>query len=175
VDVQPAAASSRTIVVVADVDIPNFGELLAPYIGRVPSEGRPRLLALLERGAAQRYRMWATDLPEHADVLLACSASEDEIADRIDAAFALDDARRDDVHAPLPDARRAYEDVFDGLDVWDQLRIQADAERQGARAWRNIAAVHPDPAVVRELHACAALEEASAERLDALIARHGGG
>jgi hypothetical protein len=62
--------------------------------------------------------------------------------------------------------------VFDGLDVWDQLRIQADAERQGARAWRNIAARIDDQAMIAALECCSSLEEASADRLDHLIANH---
>lgn len=154
------------------VSVPRFGELLAPYISRVPDGTRPRFLALLERGAAERYRMWAADLPEHADVLLECSRAEDEIADRIEGAFELDESLRDELHAPLPEATRTYYEAFAPHPVWDQLRIQANAERQGAHAWRSIAAHHPDPAVVEVLHVCSALEEASADRLDALIAAH---
>ncbi len=66
----------------SEPDIPAFGALLAPYISQVPPEATPRFLALLERGAAARYREWAAMLPEHGDVLLSCAASEDEIADR---------------------------------------------------------------------------------------------
>ena len=156
----------------ADVVTPNFGALLAPYIGQVPPGTRPRFLALLERGAAQRYRYWAGLLPDHAGVLLACAASEDEIADRVEALFTLDPALRAELEAPLPAARDTYYEVFAGLDVWDQLRIQAGAERQGAQAWRTIAADHPDPHAVAELATCSALEEASADRLDQLIAAH---
>ena len=154
------------------VSIPRFGELLAPYISRVPADTRPRFLALLERGAAARYRMWAEELPEHADVLLVCSRAEDEIADRIEGAFALDESLREAVYAPLDEATRTYYDAFSPHPIWDQLRIQANAERQGANAWRGIAASHPDPRVVEVLHGCSALEEASADRLDALIAAH---
>lgn len=151
--------------------IPDFGSLLAPFIGRVPAEAMPRFLALLERGAANRYREWVDRLPEHASGLAECARREDEIADRIEGAFALDDSLHDVLHAPLPEATRVYYDVFTAYDVWDQLRIQADAERQGARAWRNIAARHPDPRVVEILHSCSELEEASADYLDDLIAR----
>ena len=156
----------------SELQIPRFGQLLAPYIGQVPDTLRPRFLALLELGAADRYRHWITLLPEHAEVLGVCAAAEDEIADRIEAAFALDESLRDVLYAPIDGARQTYYDAFDGFDPWDQLRIQADAERQGAQAWRNIAAAHPDPHVVAELHTCSALEEASADRLDALIAEH---
>ena len=155
-----------------DLRIPDFGALLSPYIGQVPAAAMPRFLALLERGAAARYREWSVMLPAHADELLGCAASEDEIADRIEAAFTLDPALHDLLHAPLPAARATYYDVFSGMDVWDQLRVQANAERQGAQAWRNIATRVDDPSVLAALAACSALEEASADRLDALIAAH---
>lgn len=159
--------------VMTDVQIPNFGALLAPYIGQVGPALRPRFLALLERGAADRYRYWAELLPAHADGLLACAASEDEIADRIEGAFGIADADRAVVEAPLPGARDAYYAVFDGMDPWDQLRIQANAERQGANAWRSIADAVTDRSVLDALAACSALEEASADYLDGLIAAHG--
>lgn len=154
------------------LEIPRFGELLAPFISRVPGPAMPRFLALLERGAANRYRVWADDLPEHRDGLLECAASEDEIANRIEGAFALDESLRPALEAPLPEAIAVYYDVFAAFGVWDQLRIQANAERQGANAWRGIAASHPDPKVVRILESCSVLEESSADYLDHLIATH---
>ncbi len=155
------------------MEIPNFGALLAPYIGQVGPELRPRFLALLERGAADRYRHWAGLLPEHAAGLLACAASEDEIADRIEGAFAVAESDRAGLEAPLPGARDAYYAVFDGMAPWDQLRVQANAERQGANAWRSIATGVTDPDVLAALASCSTLEEASADYLDDLIATHG--
>lgn len=155
-----------------DVVAPDFGALLGEFIGQVPSGTMPRFLALLERGAADRYRHWAELLPDHAQVLLACAAAEDEIADRVEQAFLLDDSLREQLEAPLPAATARYHETFAPYSVWDQLRIQAQAERQGARAWRAIAARHPDPHVVAVLHDCSALEEASAARVDALVATH---
>ena len=93
-------------------------------------------------------------------------------AHRIEGAFALDESLRDALEAPLPDAKRTYYDVFTDMDVWDQLRVQANAERQGARAWRNIATRTTDQRVLEQLATCSTLEEASADRLDALIATH---
>ncbi len=154
----------------AQLQIPNFGQLLAPFIGQVSPSIMPRFLALLERGAADRYREWAAMLPTHAEALLQCAASEDEIADRVEAVFALDDALREELVAPLPRAKQTYYDAFSGMDVWDQLRVQANAERRGAQAWRNIAARMTDDRVIAELAVCSALEEQSADRLDALIA-----
>jgi hypothetical protein len=100
------------------------------------------------------------------------SSAEDEIADRVEAVFALDESLREALEAPLPEAKRTYYDVFTGMDVWDQLRVQANAERQGAQAWRNIASRTSDQRVIDEMATCSALEEASADRLDALIATH---
>jgi hypothetical protein len=156
----------------AALEIPRFGALLAPFIGQVPAPVVPRFLALLEREAANRYRHWAALLPEHADTLLACASSEDEIADRIEAAFDLDPSLRDLVHAPLPGAIETYVAVFSDFDVWDQLRIQANAERQGAQAWRSIAERGAAPGTLEALAKCSALEEASADLLDRLIAEH---
>jgi len=155
-----------------NLQIPRFGELLAPFISQVPAAVKPRFLALLERGAASRYRDWAEALPEHAELLLSCSASEDEIADRIESVFGVPDEMREALHAPLPGATQTYYDAFDGMDVWDQLRVQANAERQGAQAWRTISAAISDERVLEQLAACSALEEAAADKLDGLIATH---
>lgn len=167
-------APSSTLVAMAQVVIPRFGELLSPFISQVADDVKPRFLALLERGAASRYRGWAEALPDHAEGLLRCAAAEDEIADRIEAAFPMDESRRSEIESPLPGALKTYYDVFAPLDVWDQLRIQANAERQGAGAWERIAAHHPDPRVVEALDSCSALELTSADYLDALLAEYDG-
>ena len=158
----------------SNIVVPRFGELLAPFISQVPDEIRPRFLALLERGAASRYRGWAEMLPQHAEGLLRCAEAEDEIANRIESAFAMDETLRDQLEAPLPDALKTYYDVFAPLDVWDQLRIQANAERQGAGAWERIASVHPSAEVIKVLNSCSELELTSADYLDALLAEHDG-
>lgn len=155
-----------------DLAIPRFGELLGPYIARVAPETMPRFLALLERGAAERYRRWAAALPEHRDGLMSCAGREDEIADLIEGAFALDESLRPQLEAPLSDAIAVYYDVFAPLSIRDQLRVQADAERQGANAWRGIASRHPDPRVISVLDECSRLEELSADYLDDLVSRH---
>ena len=68
-----------------EVTIPSFGELLSPQLSRIPDPARPGCLARLERSAAERYRGWAAELPEHREGLLKCADREDEIADRIEA------------------------------------------------------------------------------------------
>jgi hypothetical protein len=153
----------------SQLEIPNFGELLAPYIGQVPEEQVPNFLALLERGAAERYRGWAREIPDHAEGLLMCAQREDEIADTVDGLFPIDDATREEISEPLPAARDTYYAVFVNLDLHDQLAVQANAERQGAAAWRGMLEGEPDPEVRSRLEHCALLEEASAAYLDDLV------
>ena len=152
----------------SDIEAPNFATLLAPFIVEVPEEGRPRFLALLERGAAARYRAWARELPEHAAILRACADREDEIADRVESLFPIAPELEKQIAEPLPRARDTYYDVFAGVPLLDQLAIQANAERQGAAAWRGMAASHEDAAVREELERCAQLEEESATALETL-------
>lgn len=150
---------------------PNFGLLLSPIIARVPAHAVPRFLALLERGAAQRYREWAVVVPEHTGVLLACALREDEIADRVDQVWPIDDALLEELERLLPPARDLYYGAFEGMSPWAQLLVQADAELQGAAAWRGIAVHHPDPVVCAELERCSLLEEESSRELQRIIQR----
>ena len=152
----------------ADVTIPNFGELLAEHLGGVDPDALPYLLSRLERAAADRYRKWARDLPEHEEGLLACAAREDEIADRAEAMFPPTEAHRRQVEAMIGSARAAYYAVFEGHSPIEQMTIQAGAERQGSGAWQGLAATHPDQADA--LDALAALEVDSALYLDELLA-----
>jgi hypothetical protein len=153
--------------------VPNFGELLSPVLAQVPAGARPRFLALLERTAADRYRDWAEAWPEHRAALLVCAASEDEIADRIEAAFGCDPATLDHLHSLVPAARDAYYRVFEGLPVAEQLRLQAGAELQGALAWQHIAERLPDSCgrdtLVAVLDSCSELERNSSTRVDGIL------
>ncbi len=142
-------------------DTPDFAELLAPFIGAVPEEAVPNFLALLERGAAQRYREWAKQLPDFREGLSRCAASEDEIADIVESLFPISDELASAIREPLPAARDTYYQVFEHLSLAEQLAVQADAELQGAAAWRGMLSEEL-PANVREgLERCSELEEAS--------------
>jgi hypothetical protein len=154
----------------ASVEIPNFGALLGKFIGAISPAGRPAFLAGLEREAAARYRGWAEAAPGESGGLLACAAREDEIADRIEARFAMSEADRAAAEKNLPEARKLYSEVFEGLTLRDQLTIQANAERQGAQAWRGILDGAQDEAIREVLRGCAALEEETADYLDTLLA-----
>ena len=150
--------------------VPNFGELLAPYIGKVPEAAVPNFLALLERGAAQRYREWAEQLPEHREGLLACADREDEIADTADRLFPLAEEYRAETEAPLPEAKALYYSVFADMVVTDQLAIQADAELQGAAAWRNMISADSSEELRAGLEHCSQLEELSSAYLRGILA-----
>ena len=150
-------------------DAPNFGLLLAPVLTRVDDASRPRFLALLERTAADRYRQWAVDDPEHGEVLLACARREDEIADRIEAVFPVPETKLAELLTLVPEAKALYYGAFTGRTVHEQIQIQADAELQGANAWRSIAKAVTDPDVLRELAHCSALEETSSAAARALF------
>ncbi|NND69540.1 MAG: hypothetical protein HKN19_18255 [Halioglobus sp.] len=150
-------------------DTPDFAALLAPFIGAVPEEAVPNFLALLERGAAQRYRDWAEQLPDFRDGLRRCAASEDQIADIVEGLFPIDEALASAIREPLPAARDAYYEVFEHLSLADQLAIQADAELQGAAVWRGMLAGEL-PAAVREgLERCSELEQESSAYLYSIL------
>jgi hypothetical protein len=154
----------------SSVDPPNFGELLGKFIQLVPDASRPRFLARLERGAADRYRAWAAALPQHAEVLLDCASAEEQIAIRVDALYAAIPEDLAAIESALPPARETYYAVFDGHSLRDQLALQAAAERQGSQAWQGLKLADGlSPAHLAELDALTALELASAERIDALL------
>lgn len=147
--------------------IPMFGELLAPYLSQIPDEAKPGALAILERGAAERYRGWAEAVPQHRAGLLACAAREEEIADSIDTLLPIPRQHRELVDKFIPHAKQAYFDVFEGLSAIDQMTIQAAAERQGARAWPAFVPAYPDKAL--DLEALSAIELESADYLDSIL------
>lgn len=152
-------------------EAPRFGQLLAEHIGSVPDRSRPRFLARLERGAADRYRGWAAAVPEHAHTLLDCAASEEQIAIRAEGLYAAIPEDLASIEAALPDANKTYYEVFDGLSVRQQLALQAAAERQGAQAWQRLK-VQPGLSDEHraELDALSTLELASADKVDAVVA-----
>ena len=151
----------------SEIDIPNFGEILAEHLSGVSPAAYPYLLSQLERTAAARYRGWADQVPEHRDGLLSCAAREDEIADRVEAMFPPTDEARAQVADMIPAAKDAYYAVFDGYTPLEQMTIQANAERQGAGAWQNLKEAYPHRAT--ELDHLSAIELESAAYLDEIL------
>lgn len=152
------------------VEIPNFGALLAPYIGSVPADALPAFLARLERTAAARYRMWAEAVPDHAEGLMECAAREDDIADRVEKIYpATEPEQIAAMDAAIIPAKETYYSAFAKLTPIEQMTVQANAERQGAAAWRAMVDPEPNEETKAALEKCAQIEEASADYLDALL------
>lgn len=147
--------------------IPIFGELLAPFLTPIAVTAKPGALAILERGAAERYRGWAEAVPEYRTGLLACAAREDQIANKVDALIPIPVEHRKTVEGLMVLAKEAYFGVFENLSVIEQMTIQAAAERQGARAWPGFIADYPD--ITEELQALSAIELVSADYLDKIL------
>ena len=154
----------------SSLEAPQFGQLLAEYIGSIPERSRPRFLARLERGAADRYRGWAAALPEHAHTLMECAGSEEQIAIRAEGLYDIFPDDLAAIEAALPPAIETYYDVFEGLTVKQQLALQAAAERQGSQAWQRL---KQQPGLTddhrAELDALTELELTSAETVEALL------
>ena len=147
--------------------IPVFGELLAPFLTPIAAEAKPGSLALLERGAAERYRGWADAVPEYRTGLMACAARGDQIADSIDSLIPIPEEHQGTVEDLIVLAKQAYFGVFDNLSVIDQMTIQAAAERQGAQAWPGFIPNYPH--IAEELRALSAIELVSADYLDHIL------
>ncbi len=152
-----------------NVEVPNFGELLAPFIGQVEPQYVPNFLALLERQAAQRYRDWADMWPEEREGLLQCAAREDQISDIIEALFPIPGEVAEKIAEPLPGARDLYYQVFDGIPVQQQLAIQAEAELQGAAAWQGMLDESTPEPVRNALNRCSQLEETSSAFVKSIL------
>jgi hypothetical protein len=153
------------------VRLPDVVEQLRPLIEALPFAIQPRLLARLERGAAERYGAWAAacaDAPR-AEGLRACAAREEEIAARAERIFPAQPEEEQQMSTVLPEIAKLYRAALAQRPVLDQYAIQAAAERRGAALWRGFASTHPDAAVRAALLACATLEERSAAFLEAVI------
>ena len=158
-----------------DAESPNIGAVLARVLARVPREEQPLLIAFAERLAADRYRGWADESPEASirAELRACADREEEIARRIESLHPDAASVQRALVERNPDLLEVNRTLFAGRPVAEQFRTQAEGERLGAATWRAFAA-HAKEALARDTFlGCAALEEASAEVLEKLIASRG--
>ena len=146
--------------------------MLAPLLARISEEQVPLFLALAERRAAARYRVWA-DAATDGDVrrrLLECSEREEEIARRVEGLFPEAGATQDAIGAAIPELADLIRSAFDDRSLREQLALQAEGERLGAATWRSLAEKAADPAMRATFPKCADLEERSAEVLEELLA-----
>ena len=156
-------------------ELPDVPAILGALVARVAPADRPLFLAIAERMAADRYRGWADEVddPDVRAGLIACAAREDEIADRVEAVFPDPAAVQQRLLAEFPELPQLNREVFAGRPLAQQFAIQAAGERVGATTWRAFAKAWPDAGGREAFLACAPLEEASAEFLDALRGRVG--
>ena len=154
--------------------LPDVGEELRPLIQALPLAVQPRILARLERGAAERYRAWAASCPDRpqADGLRACAGREEEIAARVEEIFPSQPDEQEQMSGVLREVAKVYRAAFAQRPIIEQYAMQAAAERRGAAVWRTLASSFADASVHETLLACAGLEERSAEFLEALVNRN---
>lgn len=151
-------------------DIPNIAEILAGVLRNVDPKRQPMLLAKLERLAAERYRIWASEQADQSakDGLLACADREDEIARRVESLEPNASAIQDTLLSEHPELLDLNRTLFEGRPLKVQFAMQADGERAGATAWRAYAAAS-NSAGKELLESCSALEQANADFLQTLF------
>jgi len=127
---------------VDQTNIPNVAEILAGVLRNIDPKLQPFLLAKLERLAAQRYRIWATDHLDQSvkEGLLACADREEEIARRVESLNPDASAIQDKLLSDNPELLDLNRTLFEGRPLKVQFAMQAEGERAGAQAWRAYAA-----------------------------------
>ncbi len=155
-------------------NLPDLGARIRPLILAVPSAIQPRLMAELERAAADRYQAWALLCPEpaQAEGLRACALREQEVAKRVEAVVPSQPDEHRHLRDALPGIAEAYRATLANRPVNDQYAIQAAAEQRGAAFWRSLASSFTDVPVREALAICAELEERSAEFLEGLLVQN---
>ncbi len=145
-------------------------EKLRPVVESLPTEAQLPFLAALERGAAARYRSWADAIsdPDLAEGLRACATREEHIATRIETLVGRDASQFPGLDSAWAEVREIGVKAFAERPLAEQLATQANAERGGAAAWRELASdASPQDRAVFE--ACAGLEEVSAAYLEKIL------
>ena len=154
-----------------EIELPDLAKALGPSFRNVDPGDRPLLLAVLERLAARRYRIWASEHsdPEVQAGLLACADREEEIARRAESLYPNAAESQDRLLAENPELLELSRTLFEGRPLKDQFTMQAQGEQAGAAAWRAQAAAAADPAAQELLQSCSPLEEANAAFLQSLL------
>src|SRR5688572_784034 len=145
-------------------------ERLTPLLAQRPPGERLFVVAMLERGSADRYREWAVRAkdPERARGLQECARREEEIATRLYARYGDAITQPADLAALLGVVQKEVIDLFGGRSDEEQYAIQASAERGGEAFWEGLAAEERDAATRQTLVDCAELEAQSAAFLESL-------
>ena len=152
-------------------DLPDVAVVVARVLQRAPRGQRPLLIALAERLAAARYRVWAAEVGDHARAALlsACADREEDIARRVESLYADAVAIQRDLVAQTPEFEEINRAIFAGRPLDQQFLMQARGERAGAATWRFFAERADGEAPRDVFLACAELEEESAACLESLL------
>ena len=112
----------------------DLGGQVRPLIQTLPVGVQPRMMATLERAAADRYRTWAGLCPEPAEAedLRAFTVREEEVAAHIEPAFPSQPDEQRHIRGVLPPIAEAFRSAMARRPVTTQYAIQAAAERRGA-------------------------------------------
>src|SRR5688572_25484832 len=116
-------------------DTRSFVERVRPLIAHRPRGEQLFVAALLENGAAQRYREWAAQNESLATGLRACAEREDAVATAVRKHFAAELAEPKDFRELIAAIQREVAVLFGGLGFEEQTVVQAKAERGGQQLW----------------------------------------
>jgi rubrerythrin len=150
------------------MDTRSFVDRIRPLIAHRPRGEQLFLAALLENGAAERYREWASQTADSslADGLMACADREDTVARSVRDSFGSELQQPEDFRELLGAVQKEVVALFGGLSLEEQFDVQASAERGGEKLWSELAEAESDPALKAVFVECAHLEAASAEFLE---------
>jgi hypothetical protein len=147
-----------------------MADLLGPVLSELERDERPAAIALAERVAAERYRLWAREIsdPDMQAVLEVCAVREDDIASRVEAVVAGALSIQESIARAHPELAVRYLALFEQMNLATQLAFQARLQRAAAESWRRLAETSP-PHVRATLLECSYLEEKTAAALEQLL------
>jgi rubrerythrin len=147
---------------------PSFVDRIRPLIAHRPRGEQLFLAALLENGAAERYREWAGKAadPDFAEGLRECAEREDTVAGNVRKHFGTELRQPADLSELIAAVQKEVVVLFGGLSMEEQFDVQAKAERGGQQLWVELAAAESDSSLKEVFEECAKLEAASAEFLE---------
>jgi hypothetical protein len=145
-----------------------------PLLSLVSPEEIPMVVAILERIAGSKYRIWAeqSDNPFERAGLLACAQREDEIAEFIESLQDDPQSSVASLRERIPDFEERYDAVMAGLSRIEQLRVQAEGEMGGSGYMGQFAAA-TEGAIAARFESLALCEEANSKFLSCLIGESG--
>jgi hypothetical protein len=145
-----------------------------PLLPLVSPEEVPMVVAILERIAGSKYRIWAeqADNALERDGLLACAQREDEIADFIESLQDDPQGALASLHERIPAFEERYDAVMAGLSRIEQLRVQAEGEMGGSGYMSQFAAA-TEGIIAARFESLALCEEANSKFLSGLVGKSG--